>query len=98
MRRSRHWSGETESPRGGPRLSVCDCGRNSYTRLWVSPGRQHDTDRTRTLFVCSLPPITSTRTPTPTITDHEPTDAPLTFPTDNEAPIPGLFDAESNKH
>jgi hypothetical protein len=44
----------------------------------------------------------STRTPTPTtqstITDDEHGGAPLTFATDNEVPITGLFDAESDQH
>ncbi|WP_157525744.1 hypothetical protein [Halorientalis sp. IM1011] len=44
----------------------------------------------------------STHTPTPTtrptITDDESGDAPLTFATDNEVPIRGLFDAESDQH
>ena len=44
----------------------------------------------------------STRTPTPTTrpptTDDDTTSAPLTFATDNEVPIRGLFDAESDQH
>ncbi|WP_424019108.1 hypothetical protein ACOZ4N_06455 [Halorientalis pallida] len=44
----------------------------------------------------------STRTPTPTTrpttTGDETTGAPLTFATDNEVPITGLFDAESDQH
>jgi hypothetical protein len=41
---------------------------------------------------------TSTTTTRPSITDDETKDAPLTFATDNEVPITGLFDAESDQH